>query len=83
MPLKKEFFQKNDPIASSVAEYWDFKQFFRETVKRFYLKPGPYVIVPSTLEPEKEAEFMLRVFSEKPMVKTWDDIICCPQCNIL
>ena len=83
MPLKKEFFQKNDPIASSVADAWDYKQFFRETVQRFYLKPGPYVIVPSTLEPEQEAEFMLRVFSEKPMVKPGDDAICCPQCNIL
>ena len=77
MPLKKHFFQKNDPIAGDGS-------YRRETVRRFNLKPGPYVIVPSTDVPDKEAEFMLRVFSEKPMViKPGDDTTCCPQCNIL
>ncbi|KAH9487988.1 Calpain-1 catalytic subunit [Bulinus truncatus] len=37
----------------------------REVSKRFELSSGTYIIVPSTFNPDEEAEFMLRIFSEK------------------
>ncbi|NXI00835.1 CAN14 protein, partial [Pachycephala philippinensis] len=37
----------------------------REVTHYFHLEPSVYVIVPSTLEPQQESEFILRVFSRK------------------
>ncbi len=39
----------------------------REVTMRFKLKPGYYLIIPSTYDKNRDAEFMLRVFTEKPI----------------
>ncbi|KAM6270519.1 calpain-14 isoform 3-T4 [Spheniscus humboldti] len=41
----------------------------REVTHDFHLEPGVYVIVPSTLEPQQESEFILRVFSRKHVLR--------------
>nr|XP_055041309.1 calpain-3b isoform X1 [Misgurnus anguillicaudatus] len=58
-PLQKDFFLYNASIARCKS-YVNI----REVTERFRLKPGEYVIIPSTFDPHKESEFLLRVFSE-------------------
>uniref|UniRef100_A0A8C3U3T3 Peptidase C2 calpain domain-containing protein n=1 Tax=Catharus ustulatus TaxID=91951 RepID=A0A8C3U3T3_CATUS len=57
---RREFFLANASRARS-------EQFInlREVSTRFRLPPGEYIVVPSTFEPNKEGDFVLRVFSEK------------------
>ncbi|XP_014666381.1 PREDICTED: calpain-B-like isoform X1 [Priapulus caudatus] len=63
VPLPKHFFDNNQWVAS--CDYYINQ---RSVIKRFKLVPGRYVVVPSTWEPEEEADFMLRVFSESESV---------------
>ncbi|KAJ8362422.1 hypothetical protein AAFF_G00375700 [Aldrovandia affinis] len=58
--LPKDHFLYN----ASVARCKSFIN-MREVCQRFRLSPGEYVIIPSTYEPHKEGEFILRVFSDK------------------
>lgn len=59
-PLRMNFFKYNASVARSAA----FIN-LREVSCRFKLAPGNYIIVPSTFEPNEEAEFLIRVFSER------------------
>lgn len=58
-PLGKAFFIANTSVARSPS----FTN-MREVVGRHKLPAGEYVIIPSTFQPNEEAKFILRIFSE-------------------
>ena len=58
--LDRKFFQRSDSVASS-PQYINM----REVTGRHRLTPGEYVVIPTTFEPGEEADFLLRIYSEK------------------
>uniref|UniRef100_A0A7E4URJ0 Calpain catalytic domain-containing protein n=1 Tax=Panagrellus redivivus TaxID=6233 RepID=A0A7E4URJ0_PANRE len=56
-PQKRSFFEQSKPVAKNPA----FIN-LREVTARFRLRPGNYVIVPSTYDPDEDAEFLIRVY---------------------
>ncbi|KAF3688083.1 Calpain-9 [Channa argus] len=56
----KDFFRYNASKARS-RTYINM----REVSERFTLPPGKYLLVPTTFQPHQEADFLIRIFSEK------------------
>ncbi|XP_056141336.1 calpain-1 catalytic subunit [Lampris incognitus] len=57
--LGTEFFRRNRPVKRRQVYAYE-----RELVELHSLQPGEYVIVPSTVKPNKTAEFVLTIYSK-------------------
>ena len=62
--LGLDFFKYNKAAERSVFSN------VREVSTRHRLAPGHYCIIPCTFKPAEEADFLVRIFSEKPAVAT-------------
>ena len=58
--LDANFFMRRNPVFSTSTF-----QCFRESSSTHKLPTGNYVILPTTFEPDEEADFILRIFSER------------------
>lgn len=58
--MKAEYFKNNASCAKSPV-YSNS----REVSGRFKLKPGTYIIIPSTFDPNHEGDFLLRIYAER------------------
>ena len=66
-PLDQTFFKRNKAVAKCPT-FTDI----REVTGRHKLDPGAYCIVPSTFEPNQECDFLLRVYTEKPISSKYE-----------
>ncbi|KFV60467.1 Calpain-14, partial [Gavia stellata] len=64
LKLPPAFFTRHQPVNQHQVFLDE-----REVTHDFHLEPGVYVIIPSTLEPQQESEFILRVFSRKHVLR--------------
>ncbi|XP_066034232.1 calpain-14-like [Chamaea fasciata] len=62
--LPPGFFTRHQPVNKNQVFLDE-----REVTHDFHLEPCVYVIVPCTLEPQQESEFILRVFSRKHILR--------------
>ncbi|XP_063247229.1 calpain-14-like [Prinia subflava] len=62
--LPPRFFTRHQPVNKHQVFLDE-----REVTHDFHLEPCVYVIVPCTLEPQQESEFILRVFSRKHILR--------------
>ena len=62
LPLSKDFFAGRDYLP--LVDSNDFNPGCQVNT-RMKLTPGTYVIIPTTYKPNMEADFLLRIFSEK------------------
>ena len=76
LPLNKEFCSKNAIEAKSTDKFTNKC----EVVGRFQLKPGNYVVIPSTFKSRVEGEFLLRIFTEKPLLTAKHICRFCTNC---
>uniref|UniRef100_A0A3B3DLR0 Calpain 9 n=1 Tax=Oryzias melastigma TaxID=30732 RepID=A0A3B3DLR0_ORYME len=65
--VEKDFFRYHPSKARS-RTYINM----REVSERFTLPPGKYLLVPTTFQPHHEADFLIRIFSEKKA----DAVVC-------
>ncbi|CAD5113076.1 DgyrCDS2268 [Dimorphilus gyrociliatus] len=75
LPIGYAIYKMNDPdekLSYKSLRYLErvagSKSFInsREVADYHFLYPGSYAVVPSTFEPQQEADFLLRLFAEKP-----------------
>jgi len=63
-PLDQNFFEDKDPVARCPLSYIDI----REVSGRHKLPPGRYVLIPATYQPGHEGDFLVRIYTEKPLI---------------
>ncbi|NXB91031.1 CAN14 protein, partial [Vidua chalybeata] len=68
--LPPRFFTRHQPVNKHQVFLDE-----REVTHDFHLEPCVYVIVPSTLEPQQESEFILRVFSRKHILRIFNHLV--------
>ncbi|NXT10206.1 CAN14 protein, partial [Prunella fulvescens] len=68
--LPPSFFSRHQPVNKHQVFLDE-----REVTHDFHLEPCVYVIVPSTLQPQQESEFILRVFSRKHILRIFNNLV--------